>query len=421
MENVILLIIFFLLLCVMAAVSIVLIRGAEKEKERALQEMATVKTDFLSRISNDIKTPMNVIMGATALGMEDTENPEKMQECLGRIQIAGNFLMELLNDLVDMSKIETGRFRLHARSYAFSDFLEEIQLMVEPACRKKRISFHMPEEEINVNLMVDANRFKQLFSNLLGNAVKFTQEGGMVALRVCNYATHNDSFSADYIIKDTGIGMSREFQKLLFEPFTQEHENVVEQQHGAGLGLAIARNIVDLMGGTIEIRSELGYGTEVKVHLDIPLAAVQPEKAGDRIGVDKCRQILSGKRVLLVEDHPLDVEITRHILEKQDMKVICAENGEIALDVFSSEKEHFFDVILMDLLMPEMDGLETTRRIRKIKHVDAQVIPIIAMSANDTPEDIEQCKEAGMNAHMAKPVDPRQLYQVLCEYLENPL
>lgn len=421
LENTILFVVFLVLLCGMAFGCAVLVRRAEQEKRRAWQELSETKTEFLSRVSNDIKTPMNVIVGMTAIGMEETDNPEKMAECLEKIDTASKFLMGLLNDLVDVSKIEVGRFRLHPRAYAFVDFTESIRDMIAPACAEKKIRFSMMEDPININIMVDPMRFEQLFFNLLNNAVKFTPAGGEVSFRVRNYATHNNQFSADYVVKDTGIGMSKEFQELLFEPFTQERRETAEKRNGAGLGLAIVRNIVELMGGTVEVKSALGEGTEVKVHLDIELAQIQPEKMGERIGTDETGEILKGKRVLLAEDHPLNVEISRRILERQEMEVVCAENGYAALDLFESHEAHYFDIILMDIWMPEMDGYEAARRIRKVAHSDAQMIPIIAMSASNSQEDVDACREAGMNAHVAKPVEPQKLYQVLCEYLQNPI
>ena len=243
-ESGILLLIFLLLLGAILAVSIVLIRKAERERDEALQHVADARTDFLSRISNDIKTPMNVIMGMTAVGLEESDHPEKMVECLGKIDTASRFLMGLLNDLVDVSMIELGRFRLHPKPYALEDFMEAIRDMTEPECAKKGITFHMSGGENSLNVMVDPIRLEQLFFNLLGNAVKFTPEGGEISFRVCNYAVHSGTFSADYVVADTGIGMSREFQELLFEPFTQERRDEAERRHGSGLGLAITQNIV---------------------------------------------------------------------------------------------------------------------------------------------------------------------------------
>lgn len=421
MDNMIILIISAVVVCAMAFVSVSRVRRAEREKQEALHKVSEAKTEFLSQISNDIKTPMNVIVGMTALGMEETDNPEKMAECLHKIDTASRFLMGLLNDLVDVSKIEMGEFRLHPRAYAFSDFMESTRMMMETACAEKQITFRMSAENMNFNILVDPMRFNQLFMNLLNNAVKFTPEGGTVSFRVCNYATHNNMFSADYIVQDTGIGMSEKFQKLLFEPFSQEQRSEAEKRNGVGLGLAIVQNIVNQMGGTIEIKSEKNKGTEVKVHLDVELAQIQPEKIGERMGTDITGDILKGKRILLVEDHPLNIEISRRILERRGMTVACAENGNTALNLFEGNEPYYFDAILMDLQMPEMDGLEAARRIRRVAHRDAQIIPIIAMSVSNEQEDVTACKEAGMNAHIAKPVEPQKLYQILCEYLESPI
>lgn len=421
-DNVILFVFFLVLIVVIIAVCAWLVHKAEREKEEALRQVSDAKTDFLSRISNDIKTPMNVIMGMTALGMEETDNSEKMSECLGKIDTASRFLMGLLNDLVDVSMIEMGRFRLHPKAYSLIDFMESLHDMLQPVCAEKEIVLQVIDSELNLNIMVDPMRFEQLFFNLLSNAIKFTPKGGVVSLRICNYATHGGTFSADYVVKDTGIGMSSEFQKLLFEPFTQEKRNEAEKRHGAGLGLAIVQNIVNQMGGTIAIKSAIGSGTEVKVHLDIPLADIQPEKVSGRSGnTDDIQAALKGKRVLLAEDHPMNIEVATRILEGREMEVVCAENGHEAVELFEKMGFHYFDVILMDLVMPEMDGFEASRRIRKVPRGDAQMIPIIAMSASDTQEDIDGCREAGMNAYIAKPVEPQKLYQVLVEYLENPI
>ena len=420
-ENMILLGVFAILTIVIITVCAMVVRSAEKEKQAALRQVSETKTEFLSRISNDIKIPMNVIVGMTALGMEETDNPEKMAECLEKIDTASHFLMGLLNDLVDVSKIEMGRFRLHPKAYAFSGLVESIRIMMEPMCAEKQIDFEMSGEEININIMVDPMRFEQLFFNLLNNAVKFTPRGGKVSFKVCNYAVHNNQFSADYVVKDNGIGMSEEFQQLLFEPFTQEMRDVAHKRHGAGLGLAIVQNVVELMGGKIDVRSGIGEGTEVKIHLDVDLAQIQPEKAVEKVNEERIRATLKGKRVLLVEDHPLNTEIAKRILERYEMKITAVEDGVTAVELFEKSKLRYFDVVLMDIIMPEMDGLEAARRIRRIARADAQITPIIAMSASDAQEDVDACKEAGMNTHIAKPVEPQKLYQILCEYLENPI
>ena len=278
----------------------------------------------------------------------------------------------------------------------------------------------MPHEEININMMVDPLRFFQIFFNLLSNAVKFTPEGGEVTFRICNYATHNNQFCADYVVSDNGMGMSEEFQQILFQPFTQESVNQGERGNGAGLGLAIVRSIVDLMGGTITVKSEPQKGTEIKVHLEIEIAEIQPEIEVAHRSAEEIQNILRGKRVLLVEDHPLDVEISRRILEHVAVNVISAQDGKAALEQFKAEEPYHFDAILMDIQMPIMDGYEATRQIRSLQRRDIAHMPIIAMTANAFSEDVTNAIKAGMNYHLAKPIDIGALMGILSKYLQAP-
>lgn len=391
---------------------------AEKDRRLVLERELSAKADFLSKISYDIRTPMNAIIGAAALGMEEVENPDKMRMCLNQITSSSQFLMGLMNDLVDMTKIEDGKFYFHPSSYAYSDFIDEIKTIIVPLCRRKNIQFEMPDEDINVNFEVDKQRLKQIFFNLLTNAVKFTPERGTVSFRICNYATHNNTFSADYIVEDTGIGMDAEFQKILFASLEDEKDGKIRAgRNGIGLGLAITRTIVNLMGGTIELESEVGKGTKVKVHLDIELAAIQPEKKLGLHGESEIRQILKGKRVLLVEDHPLNIEITKRVLEKEEMQVFCAENGKVAVEMLEKEDAYFFDLILMDIKMPVMNGVDATKEIRHMPCSYAQLIPILAMTADANEDDVMYYKDMGMNGYIAKPLEPQNLYLVMCEYL----
>ncbi len=417
MEGYIIIIACAICVCIVVAACAFSVYKAQKERREVLERELNEKTEFLSRISYDIRTPMNSIIGTAALGMEETDDPEKMKECLSKITTSSQFLLGLLNDLVDMSKIQNGKFHLHPRAYAYQAFIEETRTMIEPLCMKKNLSLEMPMEDININMDVDPMRFKQLFFNLLTNAVKYTPENGSISFRICNYATHNNVFSADYIVEDTGIGMSEEFQQILFEPFAQEAVKKTDNRNGVGLGLAITRSIVDMMNGTIEVESALGKGTKVKVHLETPIAYIQPEKPSEAKDADETRKILREKKILLVEDHPLNIEMIKKILEKQEMHVTCAENGQTAVELFQSLPEHYFDIILMDIIMPVMDGIEATRKIRHTPHRDAQIIPIIAMTANSVTEDINYYKNMGMNDFIEKPMEPHRIYQMLCEYL----
>lgn len=419
METMILFIIFLLLLATMAVFCGLTIRRMETEKEQLIQKMKDDKIEFLAKISYDINTPMNVIIGMTALGMEEVDQPERVQECLEKIHMASNFLMEKVGDRVDVSKIENGRFVLHPKSYALKDFLIKIRARMEQECKDRGVAFDMQPEEMNMNVLVDPLRFEQLFLNLLNNAAKFTPWGGRVVFRICNYATHNNVFSADYIVEDNGIGMSSEFQEMLFQPFVKETRSVAEKQDGAGLGLAIVRNIVDLMGGTITVESELGKGTCVKIHLDIELADIQPEQSNRWVEAEYIRKALREKRVLLMERQPMNLEVSRHLLQKQGMDVVSVESGEKAIETFLSSAPYTFHVILMDIKNSDTEGLTAAKRMRKAKREDAQTIPMIAMTSGNALETVYACKEAGMNATIAKPIEPRRLYQTIYEYIDS--
>lgn len=421
MDNELVMIICIAILIGIITFCLIAVYHSERERRMALERELNAKADFMSKISYDIRTPMNAIIGTAALGLGEVDDPEKMKQCLSKISSSSQFLMGLLNDLVDMTKIEDGKFVLHPSSYAYSDFVNEIYTIIEPLSQKKNIRFEMETEDVNVNLEVDKQRFKQIFFNLLTNAVKFTPENGVVKFRICNYATHNDIFSADYIVEDNGIGMSKEFQKILFTPLEEEIGKLRAGKNGIGLGLAITKNIVDLMGGTISLDSELGKGTKVKVHLDIDLAAIQPEKTDGTRSEDEIRRILSGKRILLVEDHPLNVEITKKILGKLDIQVVCAENGMLATELYQMNAPYYFDLILMDIKMPVMDGIEATKIIRHSARSDSHLIPILAMTADVKEDDVIYYRDKGMNGYIAKPVEPQKLYHILCEQLSDEL
>ena len=316
------------------------LRRMQVQRDAAKEEVAEVKTEFLSRISHEIKTPMNVIVGATALGLEETEHPERMEECLNRIRGASEFLMGLLNDLVDMSKIENGKFHLHPKPYSFTEFLNEVENMMEPMCERKWIRFHMPHEDININMMVDPVRFFQIFFNLLSNAVKFTPEGGEVTFRICNYATHNNQFCADYVVSDNGMGMSEEFQQILFQPFTQESVNQGERGNGAGLGLAIVRSIVDLMGGTITVKSEPQKGTEIKVHLEIEIAELEKAVTGYEQS-----QKSAEKFIALIDKYENFDTLTNTMLNEFVEKILVHERARKGSQDTTQEIEIYFNFL----------------------------------------------------------------------------
>ena len=397
----------------------------QKEALAAALQKANVanaaKTDFLSRMSHDMRTPMNAIIGITALALDETTNPVAVRDNLNKINQASHFLLSLINDILDMTKIEDGAVELHKEPYSYKDFISNLQTMFEPLCSEKGIELvfeltNMPLPPV----LTDKMRINQIFFNLLSNAVKFTPEGGKIIYRETNAYVENNCLHGDYQIIDNGIGMSKEFQKNMFKPFVQEDNGITSRIEGTGLGLSITKSLVELMNGTLTVESEKDKGTTVTVHLDIDLTTEAYENSTDSTeDTSAAKPVLQGKRVLLVEDHPLNTEIATRLLAKKDMVITCAENGEAALQRFQDSVLYSYDAILMDIRMPVMDGLTAAREIRKLDREDAKTIPIIAMTANAYQEDIQMSKAAGMNAHLAKPIEPKKLYSILTEHLST--
>lgn len=375
------------------------------------------KTEFLSRMSHDMRTPMNAIIGITTLAMDETDNQEAVIRNLNKIHSASRFLLSLINDILDMTKIEDGAIELHDEIYYYGDFISELKTMFEPLCRENGIKliFACHEDEVPT-VIGDKVRINQIFFNVLSNAVKFTPEGGTITYQEEHVEVRGEYLCGDYSITDTGIGMSKEFQQKMFEPFVQEDSALTSQIQGTGLGLSITKSLIELMGGSIHIESELDVGTKVTLHFECKLADESVEK---KVQTEKTSSedddSLTGKKILLVEDHPLNTEIARRLLERKGMLVSCASNGEEGVNCFAASPKEGFDAILMDIRMPVMDGLEAARAIRALERADAQTIPIIAMTANAYQEDILMSKEAGMDAHLAKPIEPEVLYETLAE------
>lgn len=302
-------------------------------------------------------------------------------------------------------------------SYSYVEFVNTICTIVQPLCTAKNINFCIESDTTSFIVNMDPTRMVQIFINLLSNAVKFTPEGGRVELIIRSDCTDAGVACTDFLVRDNGIGISEAFQKRMFEPFAQESNPMDSRQQGTGLGLSIVKNLVELMGGTILVESQIGKGTEFTVHLDMPIIGLTEKKSENPTDIAP-DEALQNKHVLLVEDHPMNMQIAQKLLEKKKMRVTCVPNGKAGLDAFESAAMHTFDAILMDIRMPVMDGLEATRRIRSLARSDAADIPIIAMSANAFAEDVQDSLRAGMNAHLAKPVNPLELYQELAKWMQ---
>jgi signal transduction histidine kinase/CheY-like chemotaxis protein len=390
-------------------------RQLEQEKKLRRQAMAAneSKSEFLSRMSHDIRTPLNGIIGMTYIAREQ-DNPPRTADCLEKIDVSSQFLLGLVNDVLDMSKAESGKIELHPEPYNSSVFFDYLNSVIRPLCLEKNIDFVMDVQPVtSVVPLIDPLRINQVFFNLLSNAVKFTPEGGTVTYRLQEHITEDGRLALDGQVEDTGIGMSPEFLSVLFDPFTQESRNDISEMRGTGLGLAIVKKMLDLMGCTISVESAVGRGTVFSLHGEFDCVPVEDyhDEAGkaDAAFLDNLR----GRHVLLCEDHPLNQEIAKTLLQEKGMSVSIAEDGRLGCDMFRNSAIGFFDVILMDIRMPVMDGYEAARLIRSLPRPDAASVPIIAMTADAFADDVQKCLDCGMNGHISKPVDPEKLFSEL--------
>lgn len=390
----------------------------EQEQLKKIREANNAKTEFLSHMSHDIRTPMNAIIGLSELAQDDVGNAQAMKTYVSNIRYAGKFLLGLVTDCLDFEKLAAHKMTLHNVPYPYQEFRSSILLMIEPLCRKKNIAFSF-SEAAPYTVCIDKVRFEQIFFNLLSNSVKYTQEGGKIDFVAVSKLSDDKKFViCDFYVRDNGIGMSEEFQKRLFEPFEQESANATSTQQGTGLGLSIVKELVQLMGGTIQVKSQQGVGTEVKVHLDME----NIENDADIIKgvqVSVAQGEMAGKKVLLLEDQDLNMVIAKKLLEKQKMVVYSATNGKLGLEQFQKAPIDFFDVIITDVRMPVMNGIEMAKTIRAMSRADAKTVPIIAMTANVFEDDVQETQKAGMNGHLSKPIDPELMYKEIVKVLQK--
>jgi len=392
----------------------ILLASAKDEAEKANR----AKSDFLSRMSHDMRTPLNGIIGMTRIA-EEQKNPPRTVDCLAKIGKSSHFMLGLVNDILDMAKAESGKIQLHLEPYLSEDFFNYIDAVIRPLCEGKKqklaIDASVPQ---NIVPLMDELRINQIYFNIFSNAVKYTPEGGTINYRLHAYPTDGHRMALQIEISDTGIGMSKEFQKILFEPFTQEHRDESSEKRGTGLGLAIVKRLVEAMGGTISVESEQGKGSKFTINLSFDYVtreqAISYKDAG-KAGTENTA-LLAGKQVLLCEDNELNQEIAKTLLEEKLMHVDTAGNGQTGLEKFMQSPPGYYSIILMDIRMPVMDGYEATRRIRSLSRADAAAIPIIAMTADAFSDDVRKCEKVGMNGHISKPIEPEKLYKMLLSF-----
>lgn len=390
----------------------------EEQTLRAKADAASAaKSEFLSRMSHDIRTPLNGIIGMAYLSRR-YDLPEQARENLAKIDTSAKFLLELINDVLDMAKVESGKHELHFEPYPIDEFNGYLDAVIKPLCDERGQHLDIVEDvDADAVPLIDRSCINKILFNLLSNAVKFTPEGGTISYSVQGTEMPSGRVAIVHRIKDDGIGMSDEFQKKLFTPFMQEGRDDVSDQRGSGLGLAIVKNLVDLLGGSIEVESILGRGSTftVRVECDTVPARNIDDVSEFTDDPPSCDLALKGMHVLLCEDHPLNQEIARALLRDRGIKVEIADNGQAGIEMFERSEPGHYGAILMDVRMPVMDGYQATRAIRAMTRADGTTVPIVAMTADAFEEDITRCLDAGMDDHIAKPVDPQRLYQVLKE------
>ena len=386
------------------------------------EKASQAKTDFLSNMSHDIRTPMNAIVGLTTLMENELDQPEKLAEHLHKLESSGQLLLGIINNILDMSRIESGKTTLSVEPMHLSQQLDQLSTMIRAQASEKAQTFTVSTHLQHENLLADPTRLNQVLMNILSNAVKYTPRGGHIRFEVEELPRNEHYAKYRFVVQDDGIGMSEAYQKTLFDPFTREERSGTNKVQGTGLGMAITKNIVDLMGGSISVESATGKGTRFEVVLEFPIdteadavpkAQALPEEPEDV-------SPLCGMNFLCAEDNAINAEILELLLESKGAHCKIYPNGQELVDAFVRVKPGEYDMILMDVQMPVMDGLEATRRIRSSENPLGQVIPILAMTANAFLEDMQKSKEAGMDEHLSKPVDIDALEQTVKRFRVTP-
>ena len=408
-------------------------RAALKDALEEAERASRAKTVFLSNMSHEIRTPMNAIIGLDNIAKKEPTASDKIKEYLDKIGVSAQHLLSIINDILDVSRIESGRISVNNEEFSLSESIEQVNTIIEGQCREKGLVYDFRiVGDVKDRYVGDTMKLKQILINLLGNAVKFTPEGGTVSFTVEKVRDMAEKTELKFVISDTGIGMSEEFLPHMFDAFSQEDSTVTTKYGSTGLGMSITKSLVELMNGQIDVQSKKGQGTTFTITLvmgDVDGAekiVVEKyesindnnagyEESGNASGsaASENVSILKGKRILIAEDVEVNLEIMKMLLAMEGMESEEAENGKIAVQKFENSDPGYFDAVLMDMRMPEMGGLEATRIIRALDREDAKDIPIIALTANAFDEDVQRSIQAGLNAHLSKPVEPELLYETL--------
>ncbi len=392
------------------------------EALQSAERASKAKTDFLSNMSHDIRTPMNAIVGLTTLMENELDEPEKLADHLGKLKSSGQLLLGIINDILDMSRIESGKTTLTIEPMDLSHQLDQLNTMIFSQANVKKQTFTVSTHIQHKNLLADPTRLNQVLMNILSNAVKYTPQGGHIRFEAEELPRNDHYAKYRFIVQDDGIGMSAAYQKTLFDPFTREEKSGTNKVQGTGLGMAITKSIVDLMGGTIRVESATGKGTRFEVVLEFPIDAEADKVQTAPALPEEAEAVspLSGMNFLCAEDNAINAEILELLLETKGARCTICSNGQEIVDAFASVKPGEYDMILMDVQMPVMDGLEATQRIRNGENPLGRTIPILAMTANAFLEDMQKSRDAGMDEHLSKPVDINALEQTVKRFRVTP-
>ena len=382
----------------------------------AAEDASRSKTFFLSNMSHDIRTPLNAILGYTTLARKEGRSQEEIGQYLKKIDVAGHQLLAIVNDVLEMSRIESGKVELHPEPIDIEDTVRSAGDLISGQMEENGIRFTVRCDVKDCCVLCDGNQLDRILLNILGNAAKFIPKDGEVQLSLQETQTDGETGTYEIRIKDNGIGMSPEFAENIFEPFERERTSTVSKTQGTGLGMTITKKIVDMMDGKIEVLTEQGKGTEFIVMLDLPYAKRQDSEQGNPEPCP-CRERAESMRLLLAEDNMINREIANEVLKGMGFLVENAENGERAVQMVMESAPGYYSAVLMDIQMPVMDGYEAARAIRELPDARLSKIPIIAMTANAFKEDEEAAKEAGMQGHIAKPLDMDAMRRTIMEVL----